>query len=132
MPVAKLLVSKRLIFLLAKNGRTVSPSGPIGHTIQDSPQADHWCIHKMMSAFFNFRHARAKGGAPHNAEPDPTKVVPFGLYGAGGLTGHPIGLVIVIGLFLGGLIAVPGARLFFAASLFLGGILGLLLWLRHR
>ena len=85
-----------------------------------------------MSPMFKFRHAGTREATPHNAEPDPTKVVPFGLYGAGGLTGHPIGLVIVIGLFLGGLVAIPAARLFFAASLLLGGLVGIILWLLHR
>jgi len=75
---------------------------------------------------------QAKDAAPRNAEPHPTKVVPFGQYGTGLLTGHPIGLVIVIGIFIGGLVAIPAARLFFAASLVLGSILGVILWLLHR
>jgi hypothetical protein len=50
--------------------------------------------------------------APHNAEPDPTRVVPFGLRGVGLLTGHPIGLVIVFGVLLIGLIGIPEARFF--------------------
>ena len=67
-----------------------------------------------------------------NAEPHPTVVVPFGTKGGGLLTGHPIGLVIVLGLLLMGLIGLPEARLFFVCSICLGGIFGLLLWLRHR
>ena len=85
-----------------------------------------------MNTLLKFRHASAKALAPHDAEPDLTKIVPFGLYGAGQWTGHPIGLVIVIGLFLGGLVAIPAARWFFAASLLLGSLLGFFLWLRHR
>jgi hypothetical protein len=69
---------------------------------------------------------------PHNAEPDATKVVPFGRYGGGEWTGHPIGLVIVLGLLLMGLIGLPQFRLFFAGALLLGGAFGLLLWLHHR
>ena len=68
----------------------------------------------------------------HNAEPDPTLVVPFGTKGGGILTGHPIGLVIVLGLLAMGLVGLPEARLFFIGSIFLGGIFGLVLWLRHR
>jgi hypothetical protein len=36
--------------------------------------------------------------APHDL-PHPTKVVPFGIYGAGLWTGHPIGLAIGFALF---------------------------------
>ena len=68
----------------------------------------------------------------HNAEPHPTKVMPFGRYGGGLLTGHPVGLVIVLGIVLMGLIGIPEARPFFAASAVLGGVFGVLLWLRHR
>jgi hypothetical protein len=68
----------------------------------------------------------------HNAEPHPTLVVPFGVKGGGLLTGHPIGLVIVLGLLLMGLVGLPEASLFFVGSLCLGGIFGLALWLRHR
>jgi hypothetical protein len=70
--------------------------------------------------------------APHNAEPDPTQVMPFGRYGGGEWTGHPIGLVIVLGFLLMGLVGIPQARWFFAGSLVLGGVCGFLLWLRHR
>jgi hypothetical protein len=84
-----------------------------------------------MNPIFKFKHAGARG-APHNAEPEPTKVVPFGLYGGGLMTGHPIGLVIVIGLLLMGLIGIPESRWFFGAALVFGGLCGLLLWLRHR
>ena len=70
----------------------------------------------------------------HTKDKDPgvSKVLPFGRYGAGLLTGHPIGLVIVVGLLLIGLIGIPEARWFFAASLALGALLGLILWLKHR
>jgi hypothetical protein len=70
--------------------------------------------------------------APHNAEPHPTEIVPFGRYGGGRFTGHPIGLVIVFGILLLALIGIPEARLFFAGSLVLGSVFGLFLWLRHR
>src|SRR5436853_4441594 len=66
-----------------------------------------------------------------STDPNPTEVTPFGRYGAGLLTGHPVGLVIVIGLFAVGLVGIPEARWFFAGSLVLGVVLGLLLWLRR-
>jgi len=64
--------------------------------------------------------------------PHPTKVVPFGKYGGGLLTGHPIGLVIVIGLLFMGFVGLPEARWFFALAVPAGAICGLLMWLRHR
>ncbi len=69
---------------------------------------------------------------PHKAEPDLTKVVPFGRYGGGEWTGHPIGLVIVFGFLFMGLLGIPQFRLFFAGALVLGSLYGLLLWLYHR
>jgi hypothetical protein len=68
----------------------------------------------------------------HNAEPNPVLVVPFGTKGGGLLTGHPIGLVIVLGLLLMGLIGLPEARPFFIGSVCLGSLFGIVLWLRHR
>lgn len=78
------------------------------------------------------RSRGARESAPHNAEPHPTQVLPFGRYGVGLLTGHPIGLVIVLGLLLMGLVGLPEFRWFFAGSLVLGGVCGFFLWLRHR
>jgi hypothetical protein len=74
----------------------------------------------------------ARKAAPHTSDPDPREVIPFGRYGAGLLTAHPVGLVVVLGLLLMGLAGLPGARWFFAGALVLGSIFGLLLWLRHR
>lgn len=78
------------------------------------------------------KHGDAREARPHNAEPHTVEAVPFGRYGGGRLTGHPIGLVIVFGIVLIGLIGIPEARLFFAGSLVLGSVFGLLLWLHHR
>jgi hypothetical protein len=64
--------------------------------------------------------------------PLPSELVPFGRYGGGLLTGHPIGLFIVIGVLAMGLIGLPEARWFFGASLALGCVVGFLLWLHHR
>ena len=78
------------------------------------------------------RQSDGREARPDNAAPHPIEVVPFGRYGGGLLTGHPIGLVIVFGIVLIGLIGIPEARLFFAGSLVLGSVFGLLLWLHHR
>lgn len=85
-----------------------------------------------MKRFAEIRRLGANELPPRNAEPHPTKVMPFGRYGGGMLTGHPIGLVIVLGILLMGLIGIPEARPFFAASTVLGTVLGFFLWLRHR
>jgi hypothetical protein len=69
---------------------------------------------------------------PRDSDPDPTEVVPFGRYGAGLITAHPVGLVVVIGLLLMGFFGLPGASLFFVSALLVGGAWGLLSWIRHR
>jgi hypothetical protein len=80
----------------------------------------------------DIRRHSARKTAPHNSAPDPTEVTPFGRYGVGLLTGHPVGLVVVFGLLLMGLLGLPEARWFFAGALLLGGFCGFFLWLRHR
>ena len=84
----------------------------------------------MIPKSFQLRGRRE--GVPHNAEPDPTKVVPFGRYGGGEWTAHPIGLVIVLGFLLMGLVGIPQFKWFFAGAPVLGSLCGLLLWLYHR
>ena len=78
------------------------------------------------------KHQGRQAVVPRNDELNPIKVVPFGRYGGGEWTGHPIGLVIVLGLLLMGLIGLPQFRLFFVGAIVLGGLWGLLLWLYHR
>lgn len=70
--------------------------------------------------------------AREKSEIKPVEVVPFGRYGAGIWTGHPVGLVGVFGVLLIGLIALPEARMFLAGALCLGVFFGLFLWLVHR
>ena len=62
----------------------------------------------------------------------PKDVIPFGKYGAGTWTGHPIGALIVIGVVLLGLMGVPEARYLLAGALPLGGLLGFALWKLHQ
>jgi len=65
-------------------------------------------------------------------EPKPENLVPFGPYGGGQWTAHPIGLVIVIGMLIMGLVSQTPVSLLVLVSLLGGAIVGFFLWLRHR
>jgi len=69
---------------------------------------------------------------PRDSGPDQYDVAPFGPGGVGLLTAHPVGLVVVLGVFFMALVELPEARWFFGSALLLGGIFGLVLWLRDR
>jgi len=69
---------------------------------------------------------------PGADELHPKDVVPFGKYGAGRWTGHPIGLVMVLGIVLIALIGVPESRYFLAGAIPLGALFGLILWRTHQ
>ncbi len=62
---------------------------------------------------------------------NPAEVVPYGQYGAGVWTGHPAGLIVVIGILIVGLIGVPEWRYFFAATVLAGSLVGYFLLRRH-
>jgi hypothetical protein len=80
-------------------------------------------------AQFHFSRASV---ALRDSGPDRAEVVPFGPYGFGLLRGHPVGLVILLGLLFMGLVGIPEARWFFAGAIVLGTLCGFFLWLRHR
>lgn len=85
-----------------------------------------------MKLLVRVRHENHEQAATRPEEPSPAEIVPFGRYGGGQWTGHPIGLVIVAGLLLMGLIGLPEFRWFFVVSLALGGVFGLILSRLHR
>ncbi|GAC1637061.1 MAG: hypothetical protein NVS9B14_16660 [Candidatus Acidiferrum sp.] len=85
-----------------------------------------------MRTLGHFTRAFIAPPAPGNDELHPKDVVPFGKYGAGRWTGHPVGLFIALGIVLMALIGVPESRPFLAAALPLGGLLGLFLWKLHQ
>ena len=64
--------------------------------------------------------------------PEPKHLVPFGPYGGGQMSAHPIGLVIVIGLLVMGLASGNPVRSLLLGSVLGGAMLGFFLWLRHR
>jgi hypothetical protein len=78
------------------------------------------------------RHENHEQVETHREDPSPAEIIPFGRYGGGHWTGHPIGLLIVVGLLLMGLIGLPEFRWFFLASLALGGVFRFILWWLHR
>ncbi len=67
-----------------------------------------------------------------NSDPDPTQVRPYGPYGGGLITSHPIGLLVVAAVAAVVLWRLPQARWFFGGALALGILVGFVLRLRHR
>ena len=64
--------------------------------------------------------------------PPAVKVVPFGNYGGGLWTSHPIGLFIAIGLLTMGVVGLPEARWFLALAVPAGILCGISMWFFHR
>lgn len=94
----------------------VRPHGPRVHSFESS-----------------YEHIDAGNLRPKDVwTPEPKHLVPFGPYGGGQWTAHPIGLVIVIGLLLMGLVSHTPVSLLVLVSLLGGAIFGFFLWLRHR
>src|SRR5215475_4418798 len=85
-----------------------------------------------MRTLGHFSNAFIAPPTPGTDEPQPKDVIPFGKYGGGGWAGHPIGLVIVVGVMLVGLIGLPPIRLFFLLASLIGALVGFFLWRRHR
>ena len=77
-----------------------------------------------------------KGQAGTRSLPGPvldlSTVRPYGTYGVGILTAHPVGLVVVAGVILIVVTGIPAARWFFAGSVASGAVFGFFLWLYRR
>jgi hypothetical protein len=70
---------------------------------------------------------------PHTIEDrHPLQGVPFGRFGAGVWSGHPVELFIVLSILLIGLIGIPEWRWFFGATVLVGSVVGYLLWRRNQ
>lgn len=76
----------------------------------------------------HFTNAFIAPPTPGSDELHPKDVVPFGKYGAGRWTGHPIGFLIALGIVVIALIGVPESRYFLAAAIPLGALIGFVLW----
>ena len=86
-----------------------------------------------MKSYATFRrHPLGEVVARTNEDRHPWEVVPFGKFGAGVWTGHPIGFVVVLGILAIGLIGIPVWRWFFAATVLVGGLVGYVLWRLHQ
>lgn len=86
-----------------------------------------------MNPYATFRrHPLGEVVAHTNEDRHPLQVVPFGRFGAGVWTGHPIGLFIVAGMLLIGLIGIPEWRWFFGSTVIFGGLFGYFLWRRNQ
>ena len=73
-------------------------------------------------------------GKRDSVEPelDANSLRPYGRYGVGTFTAHPVGLLVVIAVIAIAVMKLPPARAFFICVLPVGGIIGFFLWLRHR
>jgi hypothetical protein len=78
------------------------------------------------------RHPYGQVAPPTHEDRQAWEVVPYGKLGAGVWTGHPIGLVICIGLIVIGLVGIPEWRWFFGASVLAGSLVAYSLWRLHN
>jgi len=77
-----------------------------------------------MRTLGHFTNAYIAPPTPSADELHAKDVVPFGKYGAGRWTGHPVGAFIVGGIVLIALIGVPESRYLLAGALPLGALVG--------
>jgi hypothetical protein len=86
-----------------------------------------------MKSYITFRRYPFGEVVAHtNEDRHPLEVVPYGRFGAGLWTGHPAGLIVVIGILIVGLIGIPEWRYFFGATVFLGSLFAYTLYRRHQ
>lgn len=86
-----------------------------------------------MKSYATFRHHPfGQVVPPTNEDRQAWEVVPYGKFGAGLWTGHPIGFVVVLGILIVGLVGIPEWRYFFGATVLVGSLVGYLLVRHHR
>ena len=86
-----------------------------------------------MKSYVTFRrHPYGEVVARTNEDRETWEVVPYGKFGVGLWTGHPAGLIVVIGIVIVGLVGIPEWRYFFAATVLVGSGIAYLLHRRHE
>jgi hypothetical protein len=86
-----------------------------------------------MKSYVTFRRHPFDHVVPStNEDRHPLEVVPYGKFGAGIWTGHPIGFVVVLGILTVGLVGIPEARWFFGATAVVGSLFAYVLWYIHQ
>lgn len=83
---------------------------------------------------FNTRIGFTRRYRSHDSVPgaESNQLRPYGPYGAGQITEHPVGFLVVAAVWFVVLYWLPPARLFLLCAAPLGALVGLILWLRHR
>ena len=85
-----------------------------------------------MKSYITFRRHPFDEVVPRTNEDVRTSdLVPQGKYGAGLWTGHPAGLIVVIGILIVALIGIPEWRYFFAFTVLVGSAVAYSLYRRH-
>jgi hypothetical protein len=86
-----------------------------------------------MKSYATFRrHPHGQVVPPSHDDRHTAEVVPYGKFGAGVWTGHPAGLIVVLGIMIVGLIGIPEWRYFFAATVLFGTLVGYFLLRSHH
>jgi len=85
-----------------------------------------------MKSYVTFRRYPFGEVVPRTNEDRRTwEVVPYGKFGAGLWTGHPAGLIVVIGILIVGLVGIPEWRYFFGATVLIGSLVAYALYRRN-
>ncbi|HKF40446.1 MAG TPA: hypothetical protein VKB21_05140 [Candidatus Acidoferrum sp.] len=86
-----------------------------------------------MKSYVTFRRHPFDEVVPRsNEDPKTWEVVPYGKLGAGLWTGHPAGLIVVIGTLIVGWVGIPEWRYFFGATVLVGSLVAYSFYRRHR
>lgn len=86
-----------------------------------------------MKSYVTFRRHPFDEVVPRtNEDRRAWEVVPYGKFGAGLWTGHPTGLIVVVGILIVGLVGIPEWRYFFGATVILGSLVAYSLYRRRE
>jgi len=86
-----------------------------------------------MKSYATFRrHPYGQVVPPSHDDCPPAEAVPYGKFGARVWTGHPAGLIVVLGIMIVGLIGILEWRYSFAATVLFATLVGYFLLRRHH